>query len=932
MKNILERVTILPKDNDEIEAKIRAKLDSLSKEKQQLNFDPIIRWYRNDVKNNISQEELKHRYIDNLNNVIDEIVEYYNMLEKHPNIANEKITINNKEILAKNLSEIRKYENALKYFSEIRKLANRRIAQKTPEEFELQTDDILAIELIGESEHIMAWETRGYETTNKFVFNLWQNSNMNVDYGDKEINSPYCTRMKEHWDSYSQGIYESEYRQIWFLKKLDGDFKYNKGTLNNPNVKKIFDAMKGFGPDLILAMDDSGLDLLNDIDETYGNSNKPEEFFNELIKLDCKLLANAIENCKNKKYWNFDDNDDYDEDDDYDEENEDDEDDEVYTISYDTVKSTRALRIEISKYLPDEIDIDFKDVPKNNENCYDILLYIINLLKKHGLQTIEEDFKNYSKFDKVIKIKNVYIPTNIKEFKLLTYDVSKVDLIKNLNFSDVIFDFSKCTDLVFIQTNGIIQKIVFADLDQYMNCDIVKEFMPRFYGNPSITLLATTNKIILPEVEKDDTKKLDMLSLKFRSHISCNTTELVFPSNFYITNRFFENAIMNIGTSGIKTVTIYGNPIFETNVFEHIPGCVQTLNFENASALCDSFISTGFKITNMDKKCMPNITINIYNLDDVHALSYLEICKQVNIYNSNNYDYSSGTLTLTSENIHKRISKSDPLSDLRKNYDEFTIPSGLCSCNKFIKHIKILEPIKIISDDCFFKCINLESAEIPSTATTLGCSVFSHCDKLKNIIFKPNNNKLILRGNCFFETGIEKIDFSYVNSIQIGIDNYDSTQFHMCKNLQEVKLPKTIINKYISIGMFEYCLNLESINLGDIDIEEIKSRAFLDCKKLNNIKFPNTLKKIGEDAFLRCNSLEEIDLSNTKLEQLSRNAFCNCQNLKIVKLPATLKYVGQYTFYDCPNLEHIYIPKELEHKAFPMFANKSKEPFYRKYI
>lgn len=41
--------------------------------------------------------------------------------------------------------------------------------------------------------------TTTFKTTNKFIFHLWQNPNMNVDYANPKINSPYCTRVEGNW-------------------------------------------------------------------------------------------------------------------------------------------------------------------------------------------------------------------------------------------------------------------------------------------------------------------------------------------------------------------------------------------------------------------------------------------------------------------------------------------------------------------------------------------------------------------------------------------------------------------------------------------------------------------------------------------------------------------------------------------------------------
>lgn len=84
-------------------------------------------------------------------------------------------------------------------------------------------------------------------------------------YGDPSEQTPYCTHSKEHWDNYSKG--DENYTQYWFLKKPEGVSDFTPGDLSKTNVAKAFNAMKGKGAELLLAMDDSRGDFLDRNDE-----------------------------------------------------------------------------------------------------------------------------------------------------------------------------------------------------------------------------------------------------------------------------------------------------------------------------------------------------------------------------------------------------------------------------------------------------------------------------------------------------------------------------------------------------------------------------------------------------------------------------------------------------------------------------------------
>ena len=146
------------------------------------------------------------------------------------------------------------------------------------------------IKLVGFSEHVMCWSTKGYETTNKFIFQLWQNEKTlgrGDVYGNPTQQTPYCTHSKQHWDDYSDG--DPNYEQYWFLKKPDDDLTYVEGDLSNENVVHIFNSMKGLGRYLLIAMNDSNEDFLDKFDLEFDDFSNLE-YGNEVKKINNKIL------------------------------------------------------------------------------------------------------------------------------------------------------------------------------------------------------------------------------------------------------------------------------------------------------------------------------------------------------------------------------------------------------------------------------------------------------------------------------------------------------------------------------------------------------------------------------------------------------------------------------------------------------------------
>lgn len=131
--------------------------------------------------------------------------------------------------------------------------------------------------------------------------------------------------------------------------------------------------------------------------------------------------------------------------------------------------------------------------------------------------------------------------------------------------------------------------------------------------------------------------------------------------------------------------------------------------------------------------------------------------------------------------------------------------------------------------------------------------------------------------------------------------------------LQKVEiLPGT---RRISNCLFEDLLGLREVRLPDT-LEEIGDQAFCGCASLKKINFPEGLKTICASAFWDCDALEELALPET-LEEIGSEAFGDCGELRLVRLPRACR-VAEDAFDDCaPELQLIYLGEEPPQAAEP---------------
>lgn len=176
-------------------------------------------------------------------------------------------------------------------------------------------------------------------------------------------------------------------------------------------------------------------------------------------------------------------------------------------------------------------------------------------------------------------------------------------------------------------------------------------------------------------------------------------------------------------------------------------------------------------------------------------------------------------------------------------------------------------------------------------------------------------------------------------SVKSVIFEGDNTQvafaFHNGDPLEEIRLPANItqfgITTWHGASSFSNCKTLKSVILPE-KLEEIPASLFEGCSALTTLVIPNTVTKIGKNAFKESGltqitlpeSLTTIEASafyKTKLETITipknvtkipTDCFYQCENLIRAMFPNTLTTIDARAFRGCSNLANIDIPTSLE--------------------
>ena len=144
---------------------------------------------------------------------------------------------------------------------------------------------------------------------------------------------------------------------------------------------------------------------------------------------------------------------------------------------------------------------------------------------------------------------------------------------------------------------------------------------------------------------------------------------------------------------------------------------------------------------------------------------------------------------------------------------------------------------------------------------------------------------------------IEAIDDEYFSMVGDATFEIGDFAFSRCESLTEISIP----NYFKSFGesAFECCNNLKTINFtGNVVIGD---GCFSCCSSLEKVLFKCN---IPDYCFLGCNSLKEMIISDNATE-IGSSAFRDCKNLEYVFIPKSVKIIKEMVFKSDYNLKKV---------------------------
>lgn len=229
-----------------------------------------------------------------------------------------------------------------------------------------------------------------------------------------------------------------------------------------------------------------------------------------------------------------------------------------------------------------------------------------------------------------------------------------------------------------------------------------------------------------------------------------------------------------------------------------------------------------------------------------------------------------------------------------------TVPEGvtdiasncLSEADRGISCLAFPSSLGVINDGAFHRCA-IGRVDFDNGLYEIGNSAFNNSG-LTGIIELPETLRNV-GDNAFSEN--EFLQGVVIKSKDILFGNY---AFSDCPSLVSFSLPDGAKVWVSSKGLFQFCENLNNINVTQIFGTTIPDAAFRGCESLSNIIVTKKVRKIGDFAFYNCVELRDFDF--TKVEKLGENSFSHSRLKGDIVFTKHLDCVPKECFMECGHI------------------------------
>lgn len=209
-----------------------------------------------------------------------------------------------------------------------------------------------------------------------------------------------------------------------------------------------------------------------------------------------------------------------------------------------------------------------------------------------------------------------------------------------------------------------------------------------------------------------------------------------------------------------------------------------------------------------------------------------------------------------------------------------------------------------ISDGAFSDCTSLTGTlTLPETLTYIGSNSFRNCS-LTGELHLPNSLEYIGSG-AFWDAGF------FVGGLRIPdkITELRDRTFISDNSKNPFRNGTLNLNNVTKYGSYVFC---NCAFIGELIIPEGTSEIpdaffinYQECANLTHVVLPNSLRRIGADAFSGQKKMCKNIVFPEGLILIGKSAFAGCSQIPSIELPSTIQMISQTAFSRSYNLSNI---------------------------
>lgn len=279
-----------------------------------------------------------------------------------------------------------------------------------------------------------------------------------------------------------------------------------------------------------------------------------------------------------------------------------------------------------------------------------------------------------------------------------------------------------------------------------------------------------------------------------------------------------------------------------------------------------------------------------------------------------------------------------------------------------LKEIQIPQTVCFIGSSAFAYCSSLQDLIIPGAVQTIESGAFDMCSGLKNVYLYTGTN-----GHDNASIADRAFDGCTGMTIYAPINTYpyEWARNHNCKIADldfefSVENGKATIVRYLRTALTPGSVSIPDV-IGGYPVTRIGKQAFKDRREMTGVRIPATvtviedeafmssgletvggnpllgvygvhlpagLTEIGSNAFSFCQITGSVTIPDT-VTRIGKDAFAANANLgPDVEIPGSVLDIGDGAFSDCPRIGNVYIDEGVQRIGKNVFSHANAVNIY----